>query len=122
MSALFALGIVYSSMLGLAQGKRPIVGGYKEISTDDPQAQAAAEFAVAEQGKNKSITVKLVSIEHAEQQVVAGMNYRLCLKVEIEGEGDDADTVQEAKVVVYRNLQNKYSLTSWEEEDCSESQ
>jgi len=28
---------------------------------------------------------------------------------------------QEIKVVVYRNLKKEFSLTSWEEEDCSES-
>ena len=95
-------------------------GGYKEIAKDDAEALAAAEFAVKEQGEKHEMTYKLVSVEHAEQQVVAGINYRLCLKVGHRKEGDDEDTVEFVRVVVYRNLQKAYSLTSWVQENCGE--
>jgi hypothetical protein len=116
---LVALAITFGCVVvGLAQ-TRPIVGGYKVVATDDAEVVAAAEFAVGEQGKKQESTVTLVSIEKAEQQVVAGMNYKLCLKVTV---GDDADEPQDVKVVVFRSLKKEYSLKSWEEESCSESE
>ena len=81
---------------------------------------AAAEFAVKAEGEKQDMTYKLVSVEHAEQQVVAGINYRLCLKVGHRKEGDDEDTVELVRVVVYRNLQKAYSLTSWVQENCGD--
>jgi len=49
----------------------------------------------------------LVSIVGAKQQVVAGMNYRLQLKVDLDG------TPREAEAVVWRKLSGEYKLTSW---------
>ena len=112
--ALIALNVAFSCVNVVSAQIR--TGGYKAVPTDDPEVVAAADFAVNEQGRKQEISISLVSIEHAEQQVVAGINYRLCLKVEIDGE------TQEIKVVVYRNLSKEYSLTSWEQESCSESE
>lgn len=110
-----ALSVLFGSVVvGLAQR----TGGYKEMAKDDAEAAAAAEFAVTEQGKKQEMTYKLVSVEHAEQQVVAGINYRLCLKVGYRKQDDDVDTTEFVRVVVYRNLQRAYSLTSWTQEDC----
>jgi ABC-type Na+ efflux pump permease subunit len=95
-------------------------GGYKEIAKDDAEALAAAEFAVKAEGEKQDLTYHLVSVEHAEQQVVAGINYRLCLKVGHRKEGEDEDTVESVRVVVYKNLQRAYSLTSWAQENCAE--
>jgi cell division septation protein DedD len=73
---LIALSVVFGSVVvGVAQR----VGGYKEIAKDSPEVEAAAEFAVKEQGRKQEMTYKLVAIEHAESQTVAGINYRLCL-------------------------------------------
>ena len=114
---LLVLSFIFGSFaVGLAQR----AGGYKEIAKDDAEAAAAAEFAVKEQGQKQEMTYKLVSVEHAEQQVVAGINYRLCLKVGHRKEGDDEDTIETVRVVVYRNLQKAYSLTSWAQENCGE--
>ena len=99
-----------------------MVGGYKEIATDAAGVKEAAEFAVGAQGKKENATIKLISVERAESQVVAGMNYRLCLKVEVASEDEDVDVKQQVKVVVFRSLQKQYTLRSWEEEDCSESE
>lgn len=115
-SVLFVLSVVFgSAIVGSAQ-TRPIVGGYKEAPTDDPEVKAAAEFAVGAQGEKESITITLRSIENAERQVVAGTNYKLCLRV---GKGDDAEDV-DVKVVVFRSLKKEYQLKSWDEETCSE--
>lgn len=95
-------------------------GGYREIDKADEGAAAAAEFAVKAESEKKEMSYKLVSIEHAETQTVAGINYRLCLKVGYHKTDDEAETTEFVRVVVYRNLQNQYSLTSWTEENCGD--
>ena len=116
-----ALSVAFGSMISLAQERKPIMlGGYKEVDTDNPEVQEAAEFAVTAQGEKQSAAIQLTSIERAERQSASGSNFRLCLKVEIEGENDDDNVSQQVKVVVHRNLQQEYSLTSWEEADCGE--
>jgi len=105
---------VFTWSIGSAQR----TGGYREIDKADEGAGAAAEFAVKAESEKKEMTYKLVSIEHAEAQTVAGINYRLCLNVGYHKQDDDVDTTEFVRVVVYRNLQNQYSLTSWTEENC----
>jgi hypothetical protein len=113
-------------ILGLAIGLSGVAtsaqrtGGYREIDKADEAAATAADFAVKAQSEKKEITYKLVSIEQAETQTVAGINYRLCLKVGYRKQDDEADTTESVRVVVYRNLQNQYSLTSWIEEKCGD--
>ena len=111
---LFGLAIALGTIAASAQR----LGGYREIDKSDEGAAAAAEFAVKAQSESKEITYKLVSVEHAESQVVAGINYRLCLKVGYHKQDDDVDTTEFVRVVVNRNLQNQHSLTSWTEENC----
>ena len=111
---LFVLAIALGTIGASAQR----LGGYREIDKSDEGAAAAAEFAVKAQSENKEMTYKLVSVEHAESQVVAGINYRLCLKVGYHKQDDDVDTTEFVRVVVNRNLQNQHSLTSWTEENC----
>jgi Cystatin domain len=118
---LIALGIAFGSVdIITAQERRPIVGGYKKMATDAPEVVSAAEFAVKEQTRKGGSAVRLISVEAAEGQLVQGMNYRLCLQVEIEDEVNNVVVTQGAKVIVYRDLKKKYSLTKWEEADCSE--
>jgi aspartic proteinase inhibitor len=95
-------------------------GGYREIDTADEGAVAAAEFAVKDQSEKKEMTYKLVSIEKAETQVVAGINYRLCLKVGYRKQDAEEDSTEFVRVVVYRSLQKEYSLTSWTPESCGD--
>jgi hypothetical protein len=94
-------------------------GDYREIDKADEGAVAAAEFAVKDQSEKKELTYKLVSVAKAETQVVAGINYRLCLKISYRKQNEDADTTEFVRVVVFRSLQKEYSLTSWTEEECS---
>ncbi|MEZ5477940.1 MAG: cystatin domain-containing protein [Thiolinea sp.] len=77
----------------------PRPGGYGAADVNDPGVRAAADFAVSEIGGN----TKLASIQEASRQVVAGMNYRMTLKL------SDGSLYQ---VVVYRNLQGQYSLST----------
>ena len=101
--------------------QRVVLGGYKKIAKSDTGAAAAADFAVEAQAKKKkNATIELVEIEKAESQVVAGTNYRLCLKVTTSGEKGEADVTITVQVVVFKNLKGAYSLTSWKEDDCAD--
>lgn len=111
---LIVVTLTFGSVIASAQR----TGGYREIDKADEGATAAADFAVKAESEKKEMTYKLVSIEHAETQTVAGTNYRLCLKIGYHKQDDDVDTTEFVRVVVYRNLQNQYSLTSWTEENC----
>jgi ABC-type Na+ efflux pump permease subunit len=112
------IAIVSAFLIGSALVSAQRVGGYKEIANDDEGAVAAAEFAVKDQSEKKEMTYKLVSIEKAETQVVAGINYRLCLKVGYKQNEEDA--TEFVRVVVNRNLQKEFSLTSWTPESCGD--
>jgi hypothetical protein len=116
----FVMLLMIGITLACAAATAQRLGGYREIDKADEGATAAAEFAVKAQSEKKEMTYKLVSIEHAESQVVAGINYRLCLKVGYHKQDDDVDTTEFVRVVVSRNLQNQHSLTSWTEENCGD--
>lgn len=93
-------------------GQAQTAGDYGEISKTDKTVVAAANFAVRAQSR-KGATLKLVSIERAKRQIVAGSNYQMCLVVK------RANKRQEAVAVIYRNLQNQFKLTSWTPGKCS---
>jgi hypothetical protein len=91
-------------------------GAYAAASVTDPNVQAAARFAIdAEQQAllkaGESGTLDLVSILGAEQQVVAGVNYRLRLRVRRSGQAQDA-----AALVWWQAWRkpDPYQLTSWQ--------
>ena len=93
-----------------------IAGGYREASKTDLEVLSAARFAIKQERRKLGRHLSLISIERAEVQVVAGLNYRLCLKVKINGK------TREATAVVYKNLKQKYSLSSWDAGGCKVSQ
>lgn len=103
-----ALSIIIGSVSGALAQREPIAGGYAETSTGDPEAVAAARFATGAEGRKAGARIALLSIERAERQVVAGTNYRLRLKVKVNGR------TQEVTAVVYKNLKREYSLSGWE--------
>ena len=98
---------------GLADDAK--LGGYYPSSPTNAEVVAAANFAIrAEQSsmqKNApSAELILVTIMSAQQQVVSGMNYRMNLKVKLNG------TEKVAEAVVWWqawNQQAPYKLTSW---------
>ncbi len=90
-----------------------VVGNYRKIMKTDAQMLSAAKFAVKQQkSKTKNKRLSLASIERAESQIVAGRNYRICMKVVNKGKIEDVTTV------VFLNLKNKFSLTAWERGAC----
>jgi hypothetical protein len=88
------------------------LGGYTTIDPADPDARAAAEFAVSTQASRTGTAITLQRVVRAARQVVAGLNYRLCLEVTIAG------TPQEVQAIVFRNLQQRFSLTEWSLGGC----
>ena len=91
----------------------PVLGGYAEVSVNDPGVVEAANFAVAEQERKERAQgyhghIRLLEILGAKQQVVAGTNYNLRLKLKAHG------AEKEATAVVFRKLTGGHELTSWE--------
>lgn len=96
-----------------AHGPKPIkVGGYKTVDPTDERARAAAEWAVRHQGEKKGTAIELMTLVKAEQQVVQGMNYKLCMRVNME-EADEPVSFVEA--LVYMDLKKNYQLSSWKD-------
>jgi hypothetical protein len=99
--------IVFGGMAAVSAQQVPVAGGYADAPNDDPEVVSAAGYAVRAQGRKQGARLSLVAIEHAEVQVVAGLNYRLRLRVRIGGRP------RNAVAVVYKNLRGRQSLTSW---------
>ena len=113
--AAFFLFSAACPIAGLAQQSRP--GGFAAASVTNKEVIAAAAFAIKAQQnalqKKKDVKppkLELVTIMGAEQQVVAGMNYRLQLKAKLEGKE------KKAEAIVWWQAWRKpepYELTSW---------
>ena len=89
-------------------------GGWADASITDEWVTKAAEFAVKGEQEvmrmtesQKTVTLKLVKIISAKQQVVAGMNYDLKLEVNMDGK------TKTARTILWRQLSGKFKLTSW---------
>ena len=116
-----ALCAVFGSAAAVgARRQGPKVGGYKQVATNAAEVVAAARFAVAARARAKETEIRLVSVESAERQTVAGVNYRLCLTVEEADAENNVEVTETVRAVVFRSLQNAYTLRSWEAEDCAE--
>ena len=106
-------GFLVLGTLAIAQ----IAGGYGSADVKNPEVIAAAKFALGT--KNASLkrtgtrAYKLLEITKAESQVVAGLNYHVCLKTKLDA------VIRSADAVVYQNLQHKLSLSSWAWKKCS---
>jgi hypothetical protein len=60
----------------------PMAGGYSNISNGSREARSAAAVAIRKHNSiHRRDNVRLVKIQKAEEQVVAGMNYRVCMVV-----------------------------------------
>lgn len=110
--ALAALFIILSSALSSFAQADQIVGGYGEANVKAKDVVAAAKFAVKKGAAKEKATITLVTIKQARMQVVAGLNYEVCLEVNYKKSGKKA-LKRYVKAVVYKNLKKVYSLTSW---------
>ena len=89
-----------------------ITGGYGDADVNDKDVKAAAAFAVKQLGNDEAASITLVKIEAARLQVVAGLNYELCMEVTVK-RGAKKAAQRFVKAVVYQNLKNKRELTRW---------
>jgi uncharacterized protein YaaN involved in tellurite resistance len=98
-----------------AAESRSMPGGYSAATTTNEEVVAAANFAIKAQAEElkktaATSTLSLVSVARVEQQVVAGMNYRMTLNVQHDGKA------RQAEAVVWWQAWNReapYKLTSW---------
>ena len=116
-TALFALFIFCASASGfrVTAQDESITGGYGTLSVKSKDARTAANFAINAQStadKKKYYFVKLLK---AETQLVAGLNYRICMLVR-ERKGRSKSVT----AVVYKDLKNNFSLTAWKAGGCTE--
>ncbi len=114
--SVFAIFIALFIALGSASNcfgqTEQITGGYGDADVKDAEVVKAANFAIKKGAKRQKATIKLVSVKKAQMQVVAGLNYQICMQITSKKSRRKA-VEQFVKVVVYRNLKNTYSLTSW---------
>lgn len=108
-----ALFILTGSAAESFAQKIPTTGSYSEADVKNKDVITAAEFAAQTQGKKQKETIKVVSINTAKTQVVAGMNYQFCMEVSVKKKSAKTAVNRFVNAVVYRNPQNKYTLTSW---------
>lgn len=102
--------IFMSAVVSRAQ----ITGGYGDVSKTDTEVRKAAAFAVKTRSRQSRKNLRLIDIEKAQVQVVAGLNYDLCMRLR------DGKRYFHARAVVYKDLKNRYSLTSWKRSVCTE--
>ncbi|KAG1665029.1 Kininogen-1 [Nymphon striatum] len=108
----------------------PLRGGWETVTDDNKYVQEAARFGVNRISveTNSMYTLKLARVSSAQQQVVAGMNYKMTVyagfttcwkgkKVDSSlcGWNSDLKNGMKCDIVVYRNLKQQYSLS---QNDC----
>jgi hypothetical protein len=93
-----------------------LVGGYRDISSNDPDVLEIAEFATSalSQGANKASPFVLSKVVKAERQVVAGFNYRL--QMELKDNADSTDSIVCNIVVFDQSWTSTRQITS---SDCN---
>ncbi len=93
-----------------AEAQNP--GGYFAASAKSNEVVKAAKFAVRHTDGVDADKYSYKKVLSAEWQVVAGMNYRMCVRFKKNG------VYTTAMTVVYRDLNGAYSLTGWELAEC----
>lgn len=116
-AGLFALFIFCASASEsrVSAQNEPIAGGYARLAVKSKDARTAADFAINAQSTADKKKYFFVKILKAETQVVAGLNYRVCMLVR-ERKGRSKSVT----AVVYKDLQNNLSLTAWKAGGCTE--
>lgn len=104
--------------------KTPTVGGFSPVSVKDAKVIEAAVFAVSAGAEKFAAEIELVAIKKAEIQIVAGTNYRLCMKVTVLADYEDLAEDEEPEdvtgfvtVIVYRDLDGGFLLKNWKVAD-----
>ncbi len=96
--------------LPLLASAAPVTGGFSQANTQHADVIKAARFAIAQRKQQTGNKLALQKIEHAQTQVVAGLNFQLCLKVK---QTKPSQTLRVA-AKVYQNLDQQMQLSQWE--------
>jgi len=115
--SMLAVPVLAALMIAPTAAAEPLAGGWQKVAVTNRDVIAAAEFAVAAHARGTPApndggpaTLELVEILAAEQQMVAGVNYRLLLSVKRDGKPEVA------QAIVWWQAWRKpdpYQLTSW---------
>ena len=98
---------IFSAQAGAK--KTTLCGGWTKCENiADVQVQKAANAAVSLRNSIEGDTLSLLAVQSARQQVVAGMNYSLSLKLR-----NAAGRTSRATAVVWSKFDGSYELTSW---------
>lgn len=82
-------------------------GGWTQADTFNEDVQEAARFAVQKHAISTQSRLIYKDVLSAQTQIVAGQNFQMKVWV------IERDLSRYATVVVWRNLQNQYTLTQW---------
>lgn len=114
---LLCILLLSTSFIVACYAQHPRLGGYVTAPVTQREVVEAAAFAIKAQQEamqeakgGQPTSLELVKILSAEVQVVAGMNYRLKLQVQVNG------MEKQAEAVVWWQSWRKphpYELTSW---------
>lgn len=110
---LTSLFIFFGSAKNSFAQTEQITGGYGDADVTDKDVIKAAKFAVKKSSQIQNATITLRSITKAQIQVVAGINYKLCLEINYKRKSDKKTVRRYAQTVIYRNLKNVHSITNW---------
>ena len=101
--AMLVPGLVHAAQTA---AEAPLAGGWQSAPIDE-SVQEIARFALAEQRRQEAQPISLLGVREVSRQVVAGLNFRLHLRVLRAGHH------REASATVYQDLQGQRHLTAW---------
>lgn len=110
--ALLVIGVLGAGANVAAQD---ITGGYGNVSVKDKEVRHVARFAIKNRTRVSGVKFTLVRIVKAEVQVVAGLNYRICMVIR-----EGRKRARTITTVICRDLKKRHSLTRWKAGGCLE--
>ena len=107
---------VYSGTSRVSAQAGPITGGYSNVAVDSKETKKFAKWAVKARAKSTHKQMTLVRILKAEQQVVRGLNHRLCMDVR-----EGKHKARRVTAVVWEDINNRpLKLTDWKIGGCQD--
>lgn len=115
----FAIALVigiYAGANRVAAQDDGMTGGYSDAAVDSKETKKIAKWAVSARAKRTHKSLKLVKIVKAENQVVRGLNHRICMDVQ-----EGRKKARRVTVVVWEDINNRpLQLTNWKTGGCQE--
>ena len=97
-----------TSSIQIKDTVKTLAGGWTQADSFNEDVQEAARFAVQKQAVLTQSRLIYKDVLSAQTQIIAGLNFQLKVSV------TEQDLPRYARVTVWRNLQNQYSLTQWD--------